>query len=88
MSGEPRWKQERRPLKVGQAEALERSRGMCEWAIAPDCTRYGQEFHHKVKRWNDLAHRSLTHLCSACHRHVHEDEGRARRMGWLKGPHQ
>jgi hypothetical protein len=77
------FKEATRSYSVACAEVDRRSRGLCEWAISPNCTRIATDHHHMLRRWKDREHRTLIHLCHECHIHVHQDEHRAYRMGWL-----
>lgn len=60
-----------------------RSGGHCE-AQSKHCTGEAAHFHHrKLRRHKDQSVVNCLHVCSACHRHIHDDTGKAYLMGWL-----
>lgn len=64
----------------------ERSKGFCEAGCSPACSKYGEHVHERLRRAQGG---SITdadnclHVCSACHRYIHERPAEAYALGLL-----
>lgn len=81
-----RGRQDRDELDAVRPTVEARSHGWCE---VDGCNRRAVHLHHIGQRSLTFGPErnspgNLLHVCGGCHRHIHDDEGWARTMGYLR----
>ena len=83
----------RRPSPNGFPEetriaVARRSGWSCE-AKTQDCTGKAGHFHHRQpRRLKDQSPANCLHVCSPCHRHIHDNPTKSYLMGWMVRTHE